>query len=149
GPVSVPLNGRLAMRASFLASFVFVSIGASAATAFAADEPPFAAEHPGAVALSQEEGKWIYRKFPTSVRLYVSEEDEPGKSNCNRQCAFAWPPLLVERENAQAMGQWTIIIREDGRQQWAYKDQPVYMRFHDSPAEPSGTQHEGWSFLEP
>ena len=107
-------------------------------------------EHPGDVALIEETSNtWIYRQFPTGLRLYVNDRDTPGKPTCIKECAFAWPPL-VAHEGARPMGDWTLVPLENGEKQWAYKGHPVYMLFHDSPAEPQGNGAEGiWHFLEP
>jgi predicted lipoprotein with Yx(FWY)xxD motif len=40
-------------------------------------------------------------------------------------CTEAWPPVLAA-EGAEAIGDWTIIERDDGRRQWAYDEQPLY-----------------------
>lgn len=126
-------------------------MGLAALPALAAQTPaPAKLEAPGVVALQQEGDGWVYRQFPTGLRLYVSDRDSPGKSACNRECAFAWPPLLAEQDS-KATGDWTVIKREDGRVQWAYKNRPVYMLYHDSPRQPQGNgQEEGtWHILEP
>jgi hypothetical protein len=34
------------------------------------------------------------------------------------------------------MGLWSIVKRDDGRLQWAYKGSPVYTCFEDHPNEP-------------
>ncbi len=34
------------------------------------------------------------------------------------------------------MGDWTIIIRDDGARQWAYKDKPVYTYANDAAGQP-------------
>ena len=48
------------------------------------------------------------------------------------------------------VGSWTIIKRDDGTRQWAYKGQPVYTLFHDNVEKPIGNGVEGvWHFLEP
>lgn len=111
---------------------------------------PAKLEAPGVVALQQETDGWVYRQFPTGLRLYVSDKDAGGKSNCNRECAFAWPPLYAEVDS-KPTGDWTVIKREDGKVQWAYKKRPVYMLFHDDPRNPAGNGQEGgaWHLLEP
>ncbi len=138
------------MRTRFLsiAAFLTAFVALSAAPVSSAEEPDNMA-HPGVVALTNEGGEWLYRKFPTSNRLYVSAADSPGKSMCVEGCAFAWPPLLAEDEVIGPVGDWTTFVREDGRRQWAYKGQPVYQRFHDSLENPIGNSIEGWSFLIP
>lgn len=145
------------MAVAFLTS-AFLSFSAQAADVRAAsvqatekaESPPFKLEHPGVVALSEPQpGQWIYRKFPSLMPLYVFDDDPPGKSTCNRGCRAVWPPLRAE-EDDEPVGDWTIIMRDDGRRQWAYKGKPVYMRFHDDVAAPIGDGEEGkWHLLRP
>ena len=59
------------------------------------------------------------------MTLYVFDRDAGGKSACNGPCAVNWPPVLVVGD-ANAAGDWTIIVRDDGRKQWAYKGKPLY-----------------------
>jgi predicted lipoprotein with Yx(FWY)xxD motif len=59
------------------------------------------------------------------MTLYVFDRDTNGKSNCKGQCASNWPPLLATAD-AKASGNWTVITRDDGRKQWAYKSKPLY-----------------------
>ena len=60
------------------------------------------------------------------MTLYTWDRDTtPGKSGCNGQCATNWPPLLVSGE-AKETGSWTIVARDDGAKQWAYKGRPLY-----------------------
>ena len=47
-------------------------------------------------------------------------------------CAKAWPPVLAAKD-AKAFGDWTLIKREDGTNQWAYRGKPVYTLYHDTP----------------
>ncbi|HEY4368633.1 MAG TPA: hypothetical protein VGN07_15465 [Steroidobacteraceae bacterium] len=48
-----------------------------------------------------------------------------------------WPIVAAESSDKPA-GFWTIVKREDGRFQWAYKNSPVYTYFEDRPNEPKG-----------
>jgi len=59
------------------------------------------------------------------MTLYIFDRDTTGKSNCNGQCATNWPPVTVAAD-AKPSGNWTVITRDDGRTQWAYKGKPVY-----------------------
>lgn len=68
------------------------------------------------VVLANAEGLTLYTFAKDSVR---------GKSACNGHCAVAWPPLEAASD-AKASGQWTILTREDGARQWAYKGKPLY-----------------------
>ena len=115
-------------------SFLTFLLGA----AVGEEAPPINLDHHGAVALSQSsEGKWNYTSFPDLLPLYVFEGDLPGKSMCDTVCTAAWPVLRAD-DDAKPIGNWTIIIRNDGRKQWAYKHQPVYTFYADTPANPKG-----------
>ncbi|VVD82811.1 COG4315 family predicted lipoprotein [Pandoraea terrigena] len=48
-----------------------------------------------------------------------------GKSTCNGACADAWPPVMAA-PGAKAEGDYTVITRDDGAMQWAYKGKPMY-----------------------
>lgn len=117
--------------------------------------PGFAAEtrqeHPGEIALIQNDnGTLDYRLAANGFRLYVSDRDSPGKSVCNGGCARAWIPLMVNANTEKNFGEWTIVKRDDGSRQWAYKGRPVYSLFHDSPDRPIGEGIEGvWHLLVP
>ncbi len=126
------------------------SVVGSAAYAASSNAPaPELQAYPGVVALSEDKpGEWTYKKFPGNGRLYVSDRDPPGKSLCVDDCALAWPPLLAD-ETDEPIGHWTVIERDSGTRQWAYKGKPAYTRFHNSPAQPSGNDTGGFRFLEP
>lgn len=57
--------------------------------------------------------------------LYTYDKDGEGKSSCNDKCAQNWPPLAAKAD-AKEEGDWTIIKRDDGTSQWAYKGKPLY-----------------------
>ena len=74
------------------------------------------------------------------MTLYTFDKDAAasGKSVCNGQCAALWPPLLAAAD-AKAHGEYTIITRDDGAKQWAYKGKPLYLWVKDTkPGERSG-----------
>jgi predicted lipoprotein with Yx(FWY)xxD motif len=48
-------------------------------------------------------------------------------------CTDLWPPVLANI-NAQAIGDWSIILRTDGSRQWTYKEQPLYTSVRDKQA---------------
>ena len=60
------------------------------------------------------------------MTLYTFDKDAGGKSACNGPCAANWPPLMAGGD-AKASGDWTIVTRDDGGKQWAYKGKPVYL----------------------
>jgi len=63
--------------------------------------------------------------------LYTFDRDAAGKSNCNGQCAQNWPPLMAAA-SASASGDWSIVTRDDGSKQWAYKGKPLYLWVKDT-----------------
>ena len=66
-----------------------------------------------------------------SMTLYTFDRDTSDKSNCSGQCTNNWPPLIAGAD-AKASGDWSVITREDGRKQWAYKGKPLYNWSKDS-----------------
>jgi len=72
---------------------------------------------------------------PTGMTLYTFARDTPasGKSVCNGTCATNWPPLMAP-ENPKPMGGYTIVMRDDGKKQWAYKGSPLYYWAKDTKA---------------
>lgn len=59
------------------------------------------------------------------MTLYTFDKDAGGKSSCSGPCATNWPPLMASSD-AKASGDWTVLKREDGSMQWAYKGKPLY-----------------------
>ena len=122
-----------------LASVVCIT-GLFQGSSAAQDQIP---SHPAEVAFVGEGTKgYVYRKFPTGERLYVSDKDTGGVSSCTGGCASAWPPVYAPTD-AKAVGDWTLVRRDDGRAQWALKGRPVYLRFHDSPEIATGDGIDG------
>jgi len=59
------------------------------------------------------------------MTLYTFDRDTGDKSTCNGPCATNWPPLTATGD-AKATGDWTVVTRDDGTKQWAYKGKPLY-----------------------
>lgn len=76
------------------------------------------------------------------MTLYTFDKDASGsgKSVCNGQCAINWPPLLAA-ETDKPSGDWSIVTRDDGKKQWAYKGKPLYLWIKD--AKPGDKTGEG------
>jgi predicted lipoprotein with Yx(FWY)xxD motif len=70
---------------------------------------------------------------PNDMTLYTFDRDvvASGKSACNGPCAANWPPLMAGT-GAASSGDWTIVVRDDGSRQWAYKGKPVYYWVKDA-----------------
>ncbi|MYA37741.1 MAG: hypothetical protein F4030_12465 [Gammaproteobacteria bacterium] len=45
-------------------------------------------------------------------------------------CTDLWPPVLAG-DDAEPMGEWTIVERRDGSRQWAFDEQPLYTSVRD------------------
>jgi len=67
------------------------------------------------------------------MTLYTFDKDAAGKSACNGPCAANWPPLAAAGD-AKASGDYTIVTRDDGGKQWAYKGKPLYLWAKDQKA---------------
>jgi len=72
--------------------------------------------------------------------LYIFTKDAPGKSNCNAACAATWPPFTVANP-ALADADFSIVARDDGSRQWAFKAMPLYLFAAD--AQPGDAKGEG------
>ena len=59
------------------------------------------------------------------MTLYTFDKDAQGKSNCSGGCATNWPPLAAAAMDKD-MGDYTVVTRDDGSKQWAYKGKPLY-----------------------
>ncbi|CAG2148607.1 COG4315 family predicted lipoprotein [Ralstonia mannitolilytica] len=61
------------------------------------------------------------------MTLYTFDRDTTaGKSACNGNCANNWPPLAANSADKPS-GDYTIVTRDDGKQQWAYRGKPLYL----------------------
>ena len=68
-----------------------------------------------------------------NMTLYTFAKDTvgSGKSMCNGPCATNWPPLLVDGSPAVS-GDYSVITRDDGKKQLAYKGMPLYFWAKDT-----------------
>jgi len=67
------------------------------------------------------------------MSLYTFDKDSDGKSACNGPCAANWPALKAEAGDASS-DNCTVIARDDGSRQWAYKGKPLYTFVKDQKA---------------
>ncbi len=65
------------------------------------------------------------------MTLYTFDRDVAGsgKSVCNGPCATNWPPLVVR---SAAGGDYSLVTRDDGTTQLAYKGKPLYYWVKDA-----------------
>lgn len=70
---------------------------------------------------------------PTGMTVYTFDKDSAGAgtSACNGPCAQNWPPVAAPAD-ATPRGNFTVVKREDGSQQWAYKGWPLYTYTKDA-----------------
>jgi len=67
------------------------------------------------------------------MTLYLFDKDkEPGKSVCYGGCAKSWPPYAPEAGQPEPVSPLTVITRDDGTKQYAYKGRPLYYYVKDS-----------------
>ena len=71
----------------------------------------------------------------SGMTLYTFDKDvaDSGKSTCNGPCATLWPPAMADAA-AKPEGSLSIVTRDDGAKQWAYKGKPVYLYTPDKKA---------------
>ena len=62
----------------------------------------------------------------TDDRLRIRlDKPNAGTSACTGQCESFWPPYKASATDVP-VGPYTIIKRDDGSPQWAYKGKPLY-----------------------
>ncbi|MBT9599045.1 MAG: hypothetical protein IV094_23945 [Vitreoscilla sp.] len=69
----------------------------------------------------------------SGMSLYWWNNDVPGsgKSVCIGPCTLSWPPMVASAD-AKPAGDFSIINRDDGTLQWAYKGHPLYLWVNDA-----------------
>jgi predicted lipoprotein with Yx(FWY)xxD motif len=86
------------------------------------------------------------------MTLYTFDKDVAGsgKSVCNGPCAGNWPPLAADA-GATPAGDYSILTRDDGAKQWAYKGKPLYFWAKDQkPGDKTGEGFNGvWHSAKP
>jgi len=107
----------------------------------------------GAMARAVNTGKFdgqVYLMDADLMTLYTFAKDKRGVSNCNGACADNWPPLLGQ-PGMDLPRRYSLIKREDGTYQIAYKKMPLYRWMKDTnPGDMSGDGVKGvWSMARP
>ncbi|RJG11590.1 COG4315 family predicted lipoprotein [Massilia cavernae] len=77
-----------------------------------------------APALKQANGILVDHNGKT---VYTFDKDvaDSGKSVCNGPCATLWPPVAAGA--AQLLTPYSVVARDDGNKQLAYKGKPLYL----------------------
>ena len=90
--------------------------------------------------------------------LYTFDKDAAGKSSCTGNCEKLWPPFTATSaatasggSSATTSRDYTMIQREDGMKQWAYKGKPLYLFSKDQkPGDKSGDGfNNSWHVAKP
>jgi predicted lipoprotein with Yx(FWY)xxD motif len=73
------------------------------------------------------------------MTLYTFDRDTSGRSStCEDKCTERWIPLAASAD-AEAKGDFTVIIRSDGSKMWAYRYRPLYTsQFDKAPGDING-----------
>jgi predicted lipoprotein with Yx(FWY)xxD motif len=78
--------------------------------------------------------------------LYVTDRDKDAtKSSCYGPCAQQWVPLRAQA-NSTPFGEWSLVPREDGQPQWAYKGRPLYRYRWEGKPRWAEAQNEFWRY---
>ena len=91
--------------------------------------PLFAAEMSPAKIGSTAKGSTLVDA--KGMTLYTFAKDTKGKSACNGKCAANWPALKADGDAKPGHG-YTVVKRDDGSMQWAYKGKPLYTWIKDA-----------------
>ena len=93
-----------------------------------------------AQAVSEKDGRLADASGRT---LYTFDKDAANASTCNADCAVMWPPFLAPAD-AGVKGDFGLVSRADGSQQWSHKGKPLYLYAGDSkPGEANGEGRGG------
>lgn len=103
--------------------------------AIAADAPP-------GITL-QSRGRGAALTDESGFTLYIYLKDTAGKPTCSAVCAEMWPPVIAA-DDAVAFEDWSIVARDDGMKQWAFRNQPLYRFKRDRfPGDSNGEEFNG------
>ena len=82
--------------------------------------------------------------------LYTLDKDEGGTSRCTWLCAAVWPPLKAQVD-IRPSEPWSVVARDSGDLQWAYRGRPLYRYRRDArPGDIVGDGVEGtWHVARP
>jgi len=87
------------------------------------------------------------------LSLYVWDNDlpTPGKSVCVGGCTITHIPMLASAD-PKPSGDFSLITREDGARQWAFKGRPLYRWVDDKKpgdAKADGFRGNTWHLVKP
>ncbi|HTW74516.1 MAG TPA: hypothetical protein VMD56_06295 [Steroidobacteraceae bacterium] len=137
------------MRSSILASIAALGLLAGPAGHASRSIPTTSITqlpYPAEVSLLQRPMGWTFESS-ANLPLYLYEPPASGAPACDRSCERQWLPLLASA-GEKPLGDWTILVRRDGRRQWAFERHPVYTHAHDRPEMPIAARRRGvWHLM--
>lgn len=102
----------------------------------------WAQEVPGPLKTAKSEKLGTYLVDSKGMTVYIFDKDkESGKSTCNGGCAKSWPPFAPKAGDPSAKAPLSIITRDDGTKQYAYKGRPLY--YYEKDTKSGDTTGEG------
>ncbi len=130
------------MRDSVLGVALAAMLGFAATVAYALDMPE------GIGIGDSAKGQVLVNHDRMS--LYTFSADPPNQSVCIGGCSANWPPALAP-DDAKPMGDFSIVKRDDGARQWAYRERPLYTWVQDqNPGDTTGDGMGGkWALAKP
>lgn len=109
-------------RNKILASVIVVAIIGGESVLAADANPPFVMTRNGIFTDTK------------GMTLYIGDNDRRANvSSCYDNCVHNWPAFGAP-DDARDIGEWKVIIRDDGTKQWAYKGKPLYYFILDAAA---------------
>jgi predicted lipoprotein with Yx(FWY)xxD motif len=128
------MRARLNSSELFLPALLILGCCARAA------DSPVPKAPPGIGLAKTSLGQTLVQSKGLTIYYYDLDQISPGESSCTGDCAGAWPPLAAAPD-AQPIGEWKTIKREDGSKQWAYQGKPMYQFAGDN--KPGDTLGDG------
>ena len=80
--------------------------------------------------------------------LYTFDPDPIGETTCFGGCLAVWPALYAA-DDAQDLGDFTVIARDANTRQWAYKGKPLYFYIGDTQAGDVTGEYTDWTIARP
>jgi len=89
---------------------------------------------------------------PSGMTLYtfITDKDD-GKSTCNGACARKWPPFTPAQDASAPAPPLSLVTRDDGSKQYAWKGKPLYYYTEDTKPGDTTGQNAGkaWFVVQP